>query len=173
MVSSIALTFPSEDTTLDTERALPSGYPSGFPAKTTIMELSRLCIDPEYQKGDILIRIFEHAYRVFSTSGREVAITSSDDTLWPTYEKIGFKKTGLTYPHPVLNGIPHHILRIDRRDVYLAKGISFLTWFVVYSRMTEYLWSTNAIELSFFEKLRVSILLKVSKILGLMRRDRY
>jgi len=173
LVASLALTFPGLDNELDTERSLENGLPKGFPPRDSIMELSRLCIDPEFQKGDILIRIFEHSYRVFATSGRQVAITSTDDKLWPTYKKIGFRKTGLSYAHPTLNGLKHDIIRIDLKDVLIGRRVPLLAWLVVYSRMTEHVLSVGKLKLSIYQKIRIKILLSISKALGLTRDDEY
>ncbi|MGZ3690498.1 MAG: N-acyl amino acid synthase FeeM domain-containing protein [Pseudobdellovibrio sp.] len=172
LIASVAISFPdSNEIILDTEKALPNGYPKEIPPKVKMIEISRLCTHSEYRKGDLLHRVFEHVYKIFITSGRDYIITSSDDKLWPLYSKLGFQKTGLQYNHLALSGLLHHII-IGPLDVCLnVNKISLMTWSYIYGSMYKDLRSKKLVDVNWYVKLKMtlgdSLLFLVVKTLSL------
>ena len=164
VVASVAMSFPeSEDVVLDTERALPNGYSEQIPMKTQMIEIARLCTDPKYRRGDLLLRMFEHIYKVFATSDRKYLISSTDDKLWPIYRNLGFKKMGLKYAHPVLAGIQHEIILINLMVPVTGKGISFMRWWYLYSNMTNFVEARKKLERRGIAKIRYIVFRIASK----------
>lgn len=140
VVSSIAISFPdSNDLVLDTERAFEGGYPKKIPPKIDCVEIARLCTDPEYRGSDLLLRMFEHTYKTLQCGGRKFILTSTDHKLWPLYKKLGFKKTGMTYPHPYLSGLIHYVILVPVERAQNASGIDPLRWNYLYRDMNEHL----------------------------------
>lgn len=149
VIASVALSFPqSQDVVLDTERPLDLGYPPSIPPKIEMIEVARLCTDPNYRRGDLLLRMFEHIYQVFATSDRKYLISSTDKKLWPIYRNLGFKKTGIKYPHPYLAGIEHEIILIDLEVPTAGAQIGFRRWWYLYARMTDYVERKRELERS-------------------------
>ncbi len=174
IIASVAMSFPpNNDITLDTERAIGQGYPSYIPKKDNMIEVSRLCTDLDYRRGDLLLRIFEHMYKVFAASDREYLITSTDDTLWPLYKKLGFKKTGLNYEHPDLNRILHHIIIIHRSIPIAASNISLLKWNYLYREMTDFLVDRGIIKYSLIDYIKIKIYSLVGKIIKIRIVQKY
>ena len=171
LIASVAISFPdSNDIILDTEKALPNGYTKNIPPKTLMIEISRLCTHPEYRKGDLLHRVFEHIYKIFITSDRRFIITSCDDKLWPLYAKLGFKKTGLQYNHLALSGLLHHII-IGSIDVCLkVNKISWITWSYLYGGMYMDLDAKRVIKVNYLVKSKMMLgsvfLLSLTKVLN-------
>ncbi len=140
LIASCAMAFPaSHDTVLDTERALPGGYPADLPSKLEIIEISRLCVHPDYRQGDILVRMFEQMYRVCLASDRSYMISSADRKLWPLYKSIGFQKTAYRYDHPVFTGIEHTIISIHLDTPLLAKGLPHARWVHLYRDINDFM----------------------------------
>jgi hypothetical protein len=174
IVASVSMSFPqSENTILDTERALEGGYPKEFPKKTSVIEISRLCTDPDYRRGDLLVRMFEQIYRVFVTAGRDYLVSSCDDKLWKIYKGIGFRKTKYSYPHPYLAGIIHHLIIIDKAVPTRARGFNFIKWNYLYRNMTLFLKGRVDLKYSWLDRLKLRIYISIGKILGIRNDDKY
>ena len=166
VIASVSLSFPeTNDTTMDTERPLKGGYPDFIPPKIEMIEVARLCTDPDYRRGDLLLRMFENIYKVFVTSGRKYLISSTDKKLWPIYKNLGFKKVGLKYDHPYLAGIEHDIILIHISVPTTGKGINPLKWWFLYSKMTSFVESRNEIRRSNYLKPRYYLYKLSAKLL--------
>lgn len=172
IVSSIAIAFPnSNDIILDTESAFPGGYPKKVPAKTDSVEIARLCTDPDYRGSDLLLRMFEHTYRTLQCGGRKHIITSTDHKLWPLYKKLGFKKTGMTYPHPYLAGLVHSVITIPVERAQTASAIDPLRWNYLYRDMNDYLIRRGVFRLSRPQRLKVALYRMVGQVLRIKTRQ--
>lgn len=174
IIGSVAMSFPEkEDVQLDTQRALKEGYPASFPKKSSVIEISRLCTDPDYRRGDLLLRIFEHIYKVFVTTGRDYLLTSTDNSLWPIYKNLGFKKTGYSYPHPFLSGIEHHIIIIEKSLPMRSRHFNPLKWNYLYRDMTDHLISRMDLRYSLFDRLKLKLYRKIGKIFKIRSKQKY
>jgi Acetyltransferase (GNAT) domain len=167
LIGSVALAFPEyESVPLDTERALAGGYPSHVPEKRRMIEVSRLCTEPAYRGTDLLVRIFQHVYRVAMTSDREFFISSTDDKLWPLYKRLGFVKLGVSYDHPYLAGIPHHLMLLRRRTLSEASGIGPANWNHLFRDMTEYIDKTQEVRRPWLARVKLFAYRAIADTLG-------
>jgi hypothetical protein len=173
IVGSVALAFPDQSVVLDTERAFPEGYPKELPSKSSVIEVARLCTSSDYRRGDLLLRIFEHIYRVFALSDRDYLLSSTDEKLWPIYKKIGFAKTGHTYEHPYLKGINHSLILVNKKLGTHGKGIDPLRWNYLYRKMTDFVLVRKEIQYSTWDKLKIIAFRIVGRVLGVGRNERY
>jgi len=99
-----------------------------IPPKTSLIEVSRLCIDEEYRGTDLLQGLFQHGVKHFLLSDRYWLLTSAVTDLLPLYERIGFKKLGVSYKHPSLNNLEHHLILAHRDAFLMGKGMNLLLW---------------------------------------------
>jgi hypothetical protein len=174
LVASVALTFPEHnEEILDTERALIGGYPKKFPDKTKVIEVSRLSTDPEYRRGDLLLRTFEQIYKVLGLSDRTYLVSSTDNKLWPLYKRLGFKKINKSYLHPYLAGIEHHVIIASRDIGTHAKSIDPLRWNMLYGNMTGFLQSRSKIKHTILSRVRVALFQFIGRLMKMGRRRRY
>lgn len=174
IVATIALSFPySESVELDVERTLPGDYPSDLPPKKNIIEGSRLCIDKGYRHSDILVRMFEHVYRVFLTSDRDYIITSSEKKMLSTYINVGFKKTRHSYEHPVFKGVIHHIIIVHKPLCISSESYNPLKWNFVYRDMNVFMGKRIKIELTFLQKIKIKIMEWIGFLLKINTKKRY
>lgn len=158
LVGAVSLLFPDhEEMILDTERTFENGYPAKLPPKTKMIEIARLCITPDYRATDILRGMFEHIYRILITSGRDYVLSSTDDHMWALYKQMGFKKVGISYNHPVLKGIEHHIMILNKNSALFGKGISPFVWNKLYGDMTAHLMDIGAVRLNFYQMARINL----------------
>ena len=158
LIGTVGIFFPdSERLVLDTEKTFDNGYPIKMPAKTKMIEIARLCIRKNYRSTDIMFGLFEHVYRILITSGRDFIITSTDNNMWPLYKMIGFSKTGMTYAHPVLNGLQHDIIIAHKSRGLYSKRLNVVVWGRLYKNMTDHLLLTHAVIFNRYEKFRLNI----------------
>ncbi|MFH2064106.1 MAG: GNAT family N-acetyltransferase [Pseudomonadota bacterium] len=158
LVGAVSLLFPDhEEMILDTERTFENGYPAKLPSKTKMIEIARLCITPDYRATDILRGMFEHIYRILITSGRDYVLSSTDDHMWTLYKQMGFKKVGISYNHPVLKGIEHHIMILNKNSALFGEGISPFVWNKLYRDMTAYLMAIGAVRLNVYQRARINL----------------
>ncbi|MBY0315032.1 MAG: GNAT family N-acetyltransferase [Bdellovibrionales bacterium] len=174
VVASVSISFPSsEQDILDTERAFPNGYPSPIPSKKTVVEIARLCTDPEYRRTDLLNRVFEYTYKATICGDREYIITSTDKKLWALYKKLGFKKTGMKYLHPYLSGIEHDIIIGRRGQPDFAEHISPLAWNYLWRDMNDFMTKRGFITLSLLQRVRINIYKFIGKLLRIQMDREY
>lgn len=158
LIGTVGIIFPdSELMVLDTEKTFENGYPVKMPPKTNMIEIARLCIRKEYRSTDIMFGLFEHIYRILITSERDYIITSTDDHMWPLYKTVGFSRTDMTYGHPLLNGLKHHVIIMHRKCLLHSNGVSIFVWGRLYKNMTEHLLLTRAVTFNRYEKFRFNI----------------
>lgn len=134
IIASATMTFPNnEEVLLDTESPLEGGYPESFPNKIDCIEISRLCIDPDYRLTNGIVKIYKYICKIFLSSNRRYLVTSADQELLKSYIKIGFKKTDLVYEHKVFKNLPHRIILYDIKNVYDGKTTGFLVWLYLWA----------------------------------------
>ena len=70
--------------------------PNNFFNRIDCFEISRLCIDPEYRKSDLILSLFrEIMFTLFSL--KESAILTSPPELSKNYERVGYRKLGVEF----------------------------------------------------------------------------
>lgn len=174
VVASVSISFPtSNDEILDTERAFPNGYPQSIPNKDQIVEIARLCTDSDYRRTDLLNRVFEYTYKVTICGDRKYILTSTDSKLWKIYKKLGFKKTGMSYPHPYLSGLEHHIILGERAQPDMGKNISPLAWNYLWKDMNIFMESNGFVKKNFLQKIKIKIFIFIGKVLKIQTNKYY
>jgi hypothetical protein len=157
-VASVGLSFPeNEEDVLDTQRMIQDLEKKLYPEKSKIFEITRLCIHPQYRGGNIIFRVFEHMFRIFITSGRQYAYSSSDDVMLPIYKSIGFKLSGIKYSHPDFNGRIHHIIYGIPASGLVGKGVNPITWNIIYKEVVDYLISMGVYKPNKIERSRINM----------------
>ena len=61
------------------------------------MEISRLCVDPEYRKSDLLFSLFKELTYIGIVSGRDYVVLTSPPELMKSYLKLGARKLGIDF----------------------------------------------------------------------------
>lgn len=174
VVASVAIAFPNDESEiLDTERVFPNGYPKKMPPKNKIVEIARLCTDSAYRRTDLLTRMFEYTYKVTLCGDRDFILTSTDNRLWKVYKKLGFKKTGMAYPHPYLSGLEHHIILGERKQPDYGTNISPLSWNYLWKNMNIFMTEKGYIKRTFLQKARISIYKFIGRLLRIDTHDLY
>jgi hypothetical protein len=174
LIGSVAIGFPPSDKILlDIERGFPGGFPKKIPPKTQIVEISRLCTHPEYRRTDLLVRMFEYTYKTVHCGQRGYYLTSTDDKLWPLYRRLGFKKTGMNYPHPFLAGIKHHVILGKKTTPDSGLGINPLSWNYLWRDMGQYLENRGFVKRIFPTGIYIKFISLIGKLLRINLKKKY
>jgi hypothetical protein len=150
LVGTLTFTFPArEEEMLDSEAGFPGRkFPVRIPPKTSLIEVSRLCIDEEYRGTDLLQGMFEHGVKHFLISDRYWLLTSAVPDLLPLYERIGFAKLGASYRHPGLNNLEHHLILAHRDTFLMGKGMNLLLWNSLFGDLVRHLLDRKLIKVA-------------------------
>jgi len=99
-VGSVKISVPEEHDVLETIDGALGYYPSEFPPKTSVIEVSALCIRLGYRRTDVMKLILEISFRALVESGRSHIIVAADRRLQAKYRMIAFRRTGHRYVKP-------------------------------------------------------------------------
>lgn len=166
VVGSVAISFPTDESEiLDTERAFPGGYPLPMPPKNQLVEISRLCTDSQYRKTDLLNRMFEYTYKVTVCGDRDYIATSTDAKLWPLYKKLGFRKTGMSYAHPYLSGLEHHVILGKRTQPDFGAHLSPLVWNYLWRDMNLYMDQRGLLKMPLRARVKQKLMVALGRLL--------
>jgi len=97
LVASFMVRFPGCHALLESVD-LPLGhYPEKLPRKEKTIEISKLCIDQEFRKTDLLKMLFEQVHRELVLSRRSSIVICCEERLIRMYRAIGFGFTGFSF----------------------------------------------------------------------------
>ena len=113
-------------------------WPSNFPRRDNIFEITRVCTDPDFRQQDLLAGLLKFIGTTCIQPQRPWAVVSSTDTMVPFYEKIGLNRSGLTYIHPLFKGT-QNILLTNAIDVMSGKDAHPIYWNAIWSDVYSYL----------------------------------
>ena len=113
-------------------------WPSNYPRRDNIFEITRVCTDPDFRKQDLLAGLLKFIGTTCIQPQRPWAVVSSTDAMVMFYEKIGLNRTGLTYTHPVYKGT-QNVLLTNAIDVMCGKDAHPIYWNAIWSDVYSYL----------------------------------
>ncbi len=119
------------------------------------VEISRLCVDPEWQKSDIALGLVERVCELCVKMGIVGVVTSASGKLIKRYQTMGFKKVGVTFELKTLGGVSHELLYLSLKDACLARGVNIFVWYHVYGKIFDYLEKNGLLsinEIGFFKR---------------------
>lgn len=131
IVASLRLFYP--DSNEELEQELYTKLPSNFPDRKNIVEITRVCVHPDFRGSDILYNLFKQSALLIIGSNRRFVVGSSVKKLLPMYKKVGFKFTNISYIHTYLLGEEDNIFLGDAYKVITGNSINPLVWEFIYS----------------------------------------
>jgi hypothetical protein len=164
MVGSIRLMFHSANDLFEHEQFL--SLPSEFPRKEEIVEMTRLCTDPNYRGMDLFYSICARASLAIVQSGRKYMLGSTVDKLLPVYQKIGWMPTGQYYEHKDLGNEKHQLLLCNMEECVSGKHLSYRIWKDVYSEVYSYLSANGQMRLDPVRNTKLFLYDMISRVFG-------
>lgn len=133
MVASVRVVFCKEDEKMEIENYIE--LPDHFPDKEDCMEISRLCIDPDYRRSDLLLSLFNEILLIALESKRNHALVTAPKDTAANYKRAGYRDMGVSFSIKEVMGndeVELRVMGISLPDILRAKGINPLSWHLIY-----------------------------------------
>ncbi|MEQ8689924.1 MAG: hypothetical protein RIC89_03685 [Pseudomonadales bacterium] len=134
IIATMRIHFGSLDTPLEHEGYIR--WSDQLPRRDQVVEVSRFAIDPEFQTGDILLGIFQFAGITCIRPAQPWVVISSWEHMVSKYERIGFKRTGMTHREKFWVH-DEQVLIMNAVDGIFGKGVDPFTWNVVWREVAQ------------------------------------
>ena len=130
-------------------------YPKGFPEISKCLEVSRVCVKPDFQGAGLARELVKHLTLLTIKAGRKYIYLSAAGELIDFWLELGFKDTGTTYVHKQLGNLEHKLLINDVENSILGRTISGKSWLYSYEHLFQYCVDYGLIEPTIMDTLRI------------------
>lgn len=103
-----------------------------------LFEINKLVVHPRAQKTDVVLGLIQKIHSLVMLNGAPDGLISADDKLVPLYERIGFKRTGIRFPHPIKTDTNLNILILYKETYLDAKGLNSYAWSLAYEDLQHF-----------------------------------
>ncbi len=103
-----------------------------------LAEINKLVVHPKAQSTDIVLGMFQKVHVLAMLNGRPDGIIAAEPKLIPLYERLGFKKTTFSYPHPVKENTNLTLMIIYSEAYASADGMNPYAWSVAFSETQKF-----------------------------------
>jgi predicted GNAT family N-acyltransferase len=162
MVGSMRIMFHGEED--ETEHEQFTKFPSHFPPKLDMAEVTRICTHSSFRGSDLFHGIIQQMVLIPAQANRRWILGSATPKLLPMYLRIGFVATDVKFSHVDLGNEEHVVMLIDIPKLLCGQGVGPVLWNRLYSEMLIYLKDNHGFVMTPLDRLRVSIY----KTLGLL-----
>jgi hypothetical protein len=98
-------------------------WPADFPMATEVVDISRVCVHPDFRHCRILEALFRRAAAEIVQSGRRWLVGSASDKLLPMYRRIGCMPTSIQWKdRQFFGGAVHTVFLCDVRSALLGRA---------------------------------------------------
>lgn len=147
-------------------------WPTTLPRREQIMEISRVCTDPEFRRGDLLAGLFQFICATCIQTHKPYVLIGSWPEMRQFYEKIGFKDTGLSHTEPMWKS-KQHLMIGHSVDTMLGRDVGPVYWNLIWRVASEHTIRNGLIQPAGLDSFRLRMyrfLGPVSQWLGNRRR---
>jgi predicted GNAT family N-acyltransferase len=130
-------------------------YPEGFPSIAECLEVSRVCVKPDFQGVGLAHELAKHLALLTIKAGRKYIYLSASDSLKGFWLEIGFKDTGARYIHKQLSDLEHSLLINNVEESILGKNIGAKAWLNSYEHLYQHCVDYGLIEPSTVDQIRI------------------
>jgi hypothetical protein len=117
-LASDELSYPAPRTEADYQSLFEeAGSERKLPRRDEYVEASRLCILPAMRGRGLWYLLAAHMISIGCRSNRHYIVGSAIDELLPTWEKVGFERTGLRYFNEDIGGRIHEMIILELNSV--------------------------------------------------------
>jgi class 3 adenylate cyclase len=104
-----------------------------------LAEINKLVVHPNAQNSDIVLGIFQKIHALAMLNGRPDGLIAAEPKLVSLYERLGFKKTGYSFPHPVKPQVSLSLMIIYSEAYASSEGMNPYAWSVAFSETQKFL----------------------------------
>lgn len=103
-----------------------------------LAELNKLVVHPKAQSSDIVLGIFQKIHALCVMNGKPDGLIAAEPKLISLYERLGFRKTAITYPHPVKAGVELTLMIIQGETYATSEGMNPYAWSMAFSETQQF-----------------------------------
>ncbi len=129
-------------------------WPSHFPRRDQIFEMSRLATHPDYRGSDLLPGLFRFGCTTCVDADRPWLVMSSMDKYVGFYRKVGFRPTGLSYEDPLWSG-RLNVMMVNYFDMIKGKGVHPAYWNEIWRDVAELAIRDGLVSLDGMDRARI------------------
>jgi predicted GNAT family N-acyltransferase len=132
-------------------------WPNHLPRPDEVVEIMRACTKPDFRGSDLLVGMFKQMAITVAQAKKNWIVICATDEMVSFYEKIGFKKVGLSYEHTGLNNLVHHVMIANFLDGIAGRTVGPIYWNLVWADSVEYLSQFEMVQVDPFMQIRMTI----------------
>lgn len=166
VVASLRLIYHKSEDKMEHE--LFFKLPEKFPPRVDILEVTRVCTLPEFRKSDLVMNLFRHCAIANALTQKRWIIGSSTKKLFPLYQRLGFKSTGIIYKHQSLGNQEHIFFIGDSHKVLSGSEINPISWNVIYREVSKFVREKELIKFDKISEINYLIYEKISPVSSLI-----
>jgi hypothetical protein len=118
--------------------------PDWFPRKDEVVEVTRFCIDPQWQGSDLIFGMMRQLFMVMAHAQRRYAVTSATKEMMENfYLKFGAKSADGYFQHGDLGSLDHQLFYFDISMVIKGQSVGPILWNLLLADVYEYLVSND------------------------------
>lgn len=103
-----------------------------------IAEINKLVVHPKAQNSDTVLGIFQKIHALAMLNGRPDGLIAAEPKLIALYERLGFKKTSLEYPHPVKENTNLTLMIMYSEAYASSEGMNPYAWSVAFEETQKF-----------------------------------
>lgn len=167
-IGTLRIIFHSPSDRLEQEQYIK--LPKDFPQNHELVEVTRICVHPDYQASTVMMQLLKHCFVVMLQTNRRYLVGSSPDHLKSTYKALGAKITDLQYSPNSCRDLRLNVLITDLHDLLKGKDIHPLYWCRLYDSVSEFSEKNNLVRLNNVAKVRLWIFRLINKAYKLVKK---
>lgn len=143
-----------------------------------LFEINKLVIHPKAQNSDVVLGLIQKIHSLVMLNGYPDGVIMADDSLVALYQRIGFKRTKISFAHPVKANISLNILILLKESYLESENLNPYAWSIAYEETEKFFRSIGINKNSGFaptaqiNKLISSLLFKISKKIKSQKKER-
>lgn len=130
-------------------------FPKNFPKNEECLEVSRVCVLPDFQGIGLASELAKHLALLTIKSGRKYCYLSAAGDLINFWKQLGYQSTGTSYDHEDFGNLRHELLLNPIEDSILGKNIKAKNWHASYSALYDYCISLGFVAPDAFDEARI------------------
>ncbi|HVJ64304.1 MAG TPA: GNAT family N-acyltransferase [Bdellovibrionota bacterium] len=145
IIASLRVMFHAPEDMMELEQYVSDV--SSLPRKDEIVEVTRFCIHPDYQGGDIIFGIMNQLFLVMAQARRRYIVSfAGEDMLGRMYQKFGAKVTGVKFNHPKLNGAEQEVFVFDINALLSGRSVGPVVWNMLFADIYAHMHTNDFME---------------------------
>lgn len=154
VIASLRILFPDEDGALEHETHCK--VPSDLPRGDELVEITRVVVDPNFRRSDLLLGLFHRAVIACLQSGRRYILGNSDKKLLPLYRGLGFQILDVRFQNAKL-GVDGNLFIGDIHSAILGRSVGPVPWNLLFSDLVRYLRSVSTLIVDPMSRIRMAV----------------